>query len=434
MTITATWNDSPTSPGYDISISGLATPLNANPFFETNASNWSVVGGTFVQSPTQFHEGTKSGLLTPDGVTANVFVTTEHVTGALPFVKYTFSAWIRCAVSRAIDVHVEFYNSSDVFISNTGVAVNVTANTWTFVTVTASSPALTARVDGRLRMTGTPAGSNTLFVDEGKVVLDYSYYTVTRQDLSGFLPDADVRKSGANPDGLIAVSGSDTAAVSDYEFSFNTNIRYLLRKYNSSKSLVTSENVVVGFPPIPTTAYYGHAWLKDIFTPSNSQPIVVGEFNSYSRAGRVTTVDVLGNTFPVPITDVMSGKTGSFTFYVVDPKFGGSIPTYDQYNTLFNDGQILYFQSLNPQTVGWKDTYLVVNSVEFERLSLAYAPAEAIFKYTIGFTEVRRPATTSVDVSLQTWQMVLDNHTDWQDVLSSHTNWLDVYQDPQDLN
>src|SRR5262245_25293999 len=119
-----------------------------------------------------------------------------------------------------------------------------------------------------------------------------SYYKVVRVDLTGFLPDDDVRIPGANPDGLVTLI-ANTAAVSDYEFSFNTNIQYKLQKYNASKVLTTTETTTPGFAPLPTTAYYGHAWLKDVFTPTNSRAIIIGEFTGYNRSGRVRTFDIL---------------------------------------------------------------------------------------------------------------------------------------------
>lgn len=257
------------------------------------------------------------------------------------------------------------------------------------------------------------------------------YYKVIRRDLSGFLLDLAVRVAGANPDGFVTVSG-DTAAPSDYEFSFATNIRYILEKYNSSKVLTATETVNPGVTPIPSTAYYGHAWLKDVFTAANSLPIIVGEFRSYSRTGRNTQFNILGRSNPVVITDVLSGKTGQITFYIVDVNFG-TVYAWDEYDTLFDPGSTYFFQSLYPQYVGWKDFYLVVNSVEFERITLAQFGVSGVYRYTVDFTEVDRPATTSVDISAQTWEQVLNSHADWQDVLNSHSSWLDVYQDPTDL-
>lgn len=435
MTITATWNDSPASPGYDIAISGLATALNSNSFFETSISPWTAINGaTLSQSSAQFHEGTKSLQMTPDGVGSGPQCRSEAVTGVLPFVSYTHSVWIRSNVAISPVVGIIWRDNLGAVITSPNVVVPLTANTWTKVTFKATSPSNAAQANAFAGISGVPPNTTLLFLDESKLYVDYSYYTVTRQDLSGFLPDGVVRSPGAGPDGLVPTNDSDTAALSDYEFSFNTNIRYLLRKYNTSKQLVTSENVAVGFPPIPTTAYYGHAWLKDVLTPSNSQPIIIGEFNSYQRDTRVTLITVLGRQNPVPITDVLAGKSGSFTFYAMDTGFGGTIPTVDEYNVLLNEGQTLYLQSLSPQTVGWKDSYIVITSVEFERLSLPYSPSETIFKYTLGFAQVDEPLANSIDISLHTWQEVLDNHTDWQDVLSGHANWLDVYQDPANLN
>lgn len=143
--------------------------LNANPYFETNAANWSVTGGTFVRSTAQFHEGAASGLLTPDGVTATAEVGSELV-AVTAGKTVRVSSWVRTGVTRSINIGMNWYNSTPTFLSADVVATaSITLNTWTFVHFTAVAPANTAFVQMKFQETGTPPASNTLFVDESRI-------------------------------------------------------------------------------------------------------------------------------------------------------------------------------------------------------------------------------------------------------------------------
>jgi hypothetical protein len=143
-----------------------STVLNTNPFFETNAAGWTGTGGTFVRSTAQFHEGAASGLLTPDGVSAMARAITDHATGQSVGFIHRADAWIRCAVTRNVDIQLLWYDNADAFLSSVTATFAMTANTWGWVTVTGTAPANAARVAMQLQMAGTPAGSNLLHIDE----------------------------------------------------------------------------------------------------------------------------------------------------------------------------------------------------------------------------------------------------------------------------
>lgn len=255
-----------------------------------------------------------------------------------------------------------------------------------------------------------------------------SYYKVFRRDLSTS-SDTLVRVAGAGTDGFVTVSGN-TAAVSDYEFSFAMNLQYRLEKYSSLKVLTTTETAATsGVTPFPTGVYSGSAWLKDVYTPANSKYIIPTDFNSYSRSGRQTSLSVLGRANPVVITDVLAGKTGKISFVVADIGQGTVNAIFD-YETMFNSGQILFFSSLNPASIGIRDFYLSINGVDVNRMTPAYISGDYVFTIDLDFTEVDPPATTTVDVSVNQWQQVLSSNADWAEVLSQHVSWLDVLQNP----
>ncbi len=142
----------------------LFTTLNANPTVEGSIAYWTGSGGTVTLETTLSHNGQTCMKFVPDGVTAIVGVGSEYV-AASAGTKYTISAWIRCAVSRSISVSVNWSNSSFVYLSTLSVTQSVTANTWTFFYGELTAPANTAYATIVPTMTGTPAGSNIMYVD-----------------------------------------------------------------------------------------------------------------------------------------------------------------------------------------------------------------------------------------------------------------------------
>lgn len=152
---------------------------NANPFFEVNATNWTLGAGTsFVRSTAQFHEGIASGLLTPTGAAATAEVFSEQ-TSAIAGDSYQAHAWIRCAVTRSVNLILYWYTGAGAFISQTITPYNVVANTWTEVRFTAHAPATTGLKRVGASMAGTPAAGHLLYLDEIAVS-----HTLTLKDLA----------------------------------------------------------------------------------------------------------------------------------------------------------------------------------------------------------------------------------------------------------
>lgn len=142
------------------------TVVNTNPFFESDASGWGASGGTVTRSTAQFHQGVASGLLTPDGVTANSIARTEPVAAATQGQNWRFTGWLRCAVARTVILQARWYDVADAFLSSSDVSIAVSANTWTFFSGEGQAPVNTQGVRVAAAMTGTPPGSNLLFLDE----------------------------------------------------------------------------------------------------------------------------------------------------------------------------------------------------------------------------------------------------------------------------
>ncbi|ROO51469.1 hypothetical protein EDC02_6347 [Micromonospora sp. Llam0] len=148
-----------------------AGPVNPNGTFEVDASGWSGTGGTVGRSTAQAHTGSASLLLTPDGVSAEAIAATDVIPvhaldGAYP---WTWSAWVRCASTRVIDMQILWYDDGGGLLGTTTVTAGVIADTWTQLGATSSPPASAARVSGRVRLTGTPTSGVLTYIDDAEL-------------------------------------------------------------------------------------------------------------------------------------------------------------------------------------------------------------------------------------------------------------------------
>lgn len=151
-------------------LSGFA--LNSNPFFDTGSvSPWTSLNATSTLSldSTQTREGNNQSLLiTPVGGNATVEVRSEIVsvtTGA----TYVGFGWLRCAVDRQMSLGILWRDNGGVFLSSSLQGLNITANTWTPVTVTAVAPASAVQAQLIVSMGSTPPPSHLVWVNEGSI-------------------------------------------------------------------------------------------------------------------------------------------------------------------------------------------------------------------------------------------------------------------------
>lgn len=141
---------------------------NANPYFETDISNWSVIGGTLARSTLAAHEGVASMLFTPDGVSASVEARSEAIP-VFPGQQVRASSWLRPQVTRSINVGIIWRDASSVFLSSTLAAGTINATTWGLVDGVATAPAGAAFAQLVISMGGTPPSSNAVRIDEAKL-------------------------------------------------------------------------------------------------------------------------------------------------------------------------------------------------------------------------------------------------------------------------
>jgi len=142
---------------------------NANPFFETDASNWSGANGAAVSRDTaNFHQGVASLLIVPNGVSSTPQAQSEEVS-VVAGQSYTYSAWLRISSggSASRDVGIAWFNASHVFISSSVTTLSPAATVWTkYGPVTATAPAGAAFARLITTGPGVLAAANTWRIDE----------------------------------------------------------------------------------------------------------------------------------------------------------------------------------------------------------------------------------------------------------------------------
>jgi hypothetical protein len=227
---------------------GIATAtdgvtLNANPYFEVDVTNWSTASGTFVRSTANFHEGVASALFTPDGVSSTAEFGSEQVTAGAG-VGYKVSAWVYSAATRSINIGVNWYNGSHTLITGQTTSVNVVGSTWTYVSATFLAPLNTAFVQHKIQMTGTPPVTNTLYVDEARIVAPITDITVQLTPRIAFLNGSGAVQSYANGSVINTVTGAAQQFCVTATIPTGTGGVYLEPQLMVTGSSVTGTSIV----------------------------------------------------------------------------------------------------------------------------------------------------------------------------------------------
>jgi hypothetical protein len=152
------------------------TPVNANPYFETNANDWTNSGFTSIaRSTVQFHQGAASLLLTPSGGSATPLARTTTIYPVTAGQAFEFRAWVRATTAnKTIRLYLEWLNASNAIIATSTRDITPIAGTWLYANVTAGQPdPLAVGVRAAVGMLATPASGDTVYADE-LVLLPYN--------------------------------------------------------------------------------------------------------------------------------------------------------------------------------------------------------------------------------------------------------------------
>lgn len=270
----------------------------------------------------------------------------------------------------------------------------------------------------------------------------YDEFQILRVETSGRFPSEAVR-GGARQD----VNGLSAVITTDYEFHFTDkngdmcvyrDDLYLYKNGVLSDVIQSDEYTPEVLRQLTDEFdYYKYpvVWIKDVHTPALNQPISVGEFEGFSRSGRVLgKYNVIDQKFPVVITDVTSGMTGEFTILVhVNPDWSHGYQTanYDyKIRELFDEGSEYYFQTVSTMVSAIEDFYFIVEDVSMVRKNRVANTfmGPPVTEWRVSFTEVERPSTLDISVGGGTWLAVDSTYASWRENDSANTSWLEMFQ------
>lgn len=142
--------------------------LNTNRSFETDLNNWTASGATINRVPvpgTPPFAGSWSMQIIPDGVAAFPNAGSEQIAVSVG-VQYVLSGWLLCAVSRNVDLNINWFDGTHTYLSTTSNDMQVTANVWTYVQQTVTPPAGAVYCNLSPTVPSSPPSSNILYADE----------------------------------------------------------------------------------------------------------------------------------------------------------------------------------------------------------------------------------------------------------------------------
>src|SRR5881396_1095113 len=143
-----------------------STVLNSNPYFETDIAGWTAFGSTATRSSAQAHQGTWSGRVVPDGVSANAYIEAAQV-AVVGGSAYLFDGWLFSAggYSQA-SVSVNWYTSSFGYISTQHDFQALTAGVWRHWSNVFVAPSNAAYAGIHAVEGGTPGAGAVFHADE----------------------------------------------------------------------------------------------------------------------------------------------------------------------------------------------------------------------------------------------------------------------------
>jgi hypothetical protein len=149
-------------------LSGTVTPANANPYFETNANDWTNSGySTAARSTVQAHTGTASILLTPNASTATPKVQTTALYAVTAGSRWEFRGWLRSTTAnKTMRVYIDWYDNTPTLLGSTVRDLTPVAGVWVFAWVRGTAPANTTQARIAVGQLATPAAGDTLYGDE----------------------------------------------------------------------------------------------------------------------------------------------------------------------------------------------------------------------------------------------------------------------------
>lgn len=141
---------------------------NANPYFETNANDWTNSGyASAARSTTFAHQGTASLFATPNGTSATPFVQTTAIYPIAASSRWEMRAWFRSTTAnKTVRMRLQWYDNVNALISESTRDLTPVAGVWIWGWWKATAPSNAAGVRIAIGQQATPAAGDTIYFDE----------------------------------------------------------------------------------------------------------------------------------------------------------------------------------------------------------------------------------------------------------------------------
>jgi hypothetical protein len=201
----------------------------------------------------------------------------------------------------------------------------------------------------------------------------------------------------------VAVSGADTAALDDYEFS---------------PGVVNHYRVTAGVDVFTTTTTpdQGTVWFKSITRPWLNRAVSVVSHGDITSQARNGVFPILGRTYPIAVTDVRLARQWDMVVKA------DQLADADALDLVFASGDPLFVQV--PATGALSTIpggYVVVGDVKRSR----YGTVSTRRWFDLPMTEVAPPGPDVVG-STSTWETLVAEFGTWADVLAEFGTWAEV--------
>lgn len=201
----------------------------------------------------------------------------------------------------------------------------------------------------------------------------------------------------------VPITGADTAALDDYEFSPGVTNHY---RVTAGADVFTTTIV-----PAQT-----EVWLKSITRPWLNRAVSVVSHGDITSPARNGVFPVLGRTYPIAVTDVRLARQWDMVVKA------DQLADADALDLVFASGDPLFVQV--PAT-GVLSTipggYVVVGDVKRTR----FGTVSTRRWFELPMTEVAPPGPDVVG-STSTWETLVAEFGTWTDVLAAFGTWADV--------
>lgn len=201
----------------------------------------------------------------------------------------------------------------------------------------------------------------------------------------------------------VEVSGSDTAALDDYEFAPGAVNHY---RVTCGADVFTDD-----ITPAQTAV-----WFKSITRPFLNRAVTVVGHGDITRPARNGVFPVIGRTYPVAVTDVRLSRRWEMTVKA------DTVSDADALDLVFASGDPLYVQ-VPPSEQDIPGGYVVVGDVTRRR----FGHVSQRRWFDLPMTEVAPPGADVVGAT-STWETLVAEFGTWADVLAAFGTWADVLE------